>query len=132
MTVTKSEYPESIEDKLPMQETEDMIASDRVQGTDVYSSADEKIGKIHSFMVGKRSGKVQYAVMSFGGFLGLGERFHPLPWSVLRYDEKLEGYVVGINAEALKNGPSYTRDQEPAFTGAYGAGIYGHYGVMMP
>lgn len=132
MTVTRSEYPESIEDKVPIQETEDMIASDRVQGTDVYNSAGEKIGKIRSFMVGKRSGKVQYAVMSFGGFLGLGERFHPLPWSVLRYDEKLEGYVVGIDAEALKNGPSYTRDQEPAFTSAYGEGIYGHYGVMMP
>jgi PRC-barrel domain len=130
MTVTRSEYPESIADRLPKDETDRTISSDKVQGTEVYSSSDEKIGQIHSVMIDKYSGQVVYAIMSFGGFLGLGERYHPLPWAALRYDEKLEGYVVGIKREALLSGPSFGSGEHPAFTDAYATGLYGHYGLI--
>lgn len=130
MTVTRSEYPESIDDRLPIEETDRTIASDKVEGTSVYDAHDDKIGAVHSLMIDKYDGKVLYAVMSFGGFLGLGERYHPLPWAALRYDEKLGGYVVGIKKEALEAGPSFARGEMPVFDRAYGMGLYGHYGML--
>ena len=67
-------------------ETHRLIASNKVEGTAVYNRQGEKLGSVYNFMVDKRSGKVEYAVMSFGGFLGMGDSYHPLPWSVLTYD----------------------------------------------
>jgi hypothetical protein len=105
-----------------------LIASDRVEGTAVYNREGEKLGSVDHFMVGKRSGKVSYAVMSFGGFLGIGERYHPLPWDALTYDTERGGYVVDIDEEKLKGAPSYERGQEPSYDEAYGTRLYGYYG----
>ncbi len=66
-----------------VQETGSLIASDKVQGTEVYNTAGENLGAIHDIMVDKPSGKVAYAIMSFGGFLGIGNQYRPLPWSIL-------------------------------------------------
>ncbi|WP_082594512.1 PRC-barrel domain-containing protein [Sphingomonas sp. Root710] len=79
MTVTRSDYPENIENRLPIEETDRTISSDKVAGTAVYDSRDEKIGSIYCVMIDKYDGQVRYAVMSFGGFLGIGEQYHPLP-----------------------------------------------------
>ena len=68
---------------LENRETYDLIGSDKVEGTAVYRSNGDKIGHIARVMIGKRSGKVGYAVMSFGGFMGIGEDYYPLPWSLL-------------------------------------------------
>jgi hypothetical protein len=76
---------------LEARETYSLIGSDKVEGTAVYRSNGEKIGKIIRLMIGKQSGKVGYAVMSFGGFMGIGEDYHPLPWSLLTYNPRLEG-----------------------------------------
>ena len=65
----------------------------------------------------------------FGGFLGVGEHYHPLPWRVLRYDEKLGGYEVGLAMDKIKEGPSYQRGREPAFDAAYYGSVYGYYGI---
>ena len=62
-------------------------------------------------MIGKRSGKVAYAVMSFGGFLGIGERYHPLPWNVLTYDEDKGGYVIDVGTDQLRSAPHFTREE---------------------
>jgi sporulation protein YlmC with PRC-barrel domain len=69
-------------------ETSTLISSDKVEGTAVYNREGEKVGSIHTLMIDKASGKVAYAVMSFGGFLGIGDRYHPLPWSVLDYSRR--------------------------------------------
>ena len=69
-----------------IQETGNLIASDKVQGTNVYNAAGDNLGAIHDLMIDKASGKVAYAIMSFGGFIGIGNQYHPLPWSVLKYD----------------------------------------------
>ena len=115
---------------LQRDEARDLISSDRVEGTTVYSTDGEKIGHIDHLMIGKRSGRVEYAVMSFGGFLGLGERYHPLPWDALDYDTARGGYVVKIDKSKLEEAPYYEEGSPPTYDGLYGQSIYGYYGIM--
>ncbi|MCC5969180.1 MAG: PRC-barrel domain-containing protein [Pararhodobacter sp.] len=110
-------------------ETLRLIASDKVEGTNVYNLEGEHVGSVHNFMVDKVTGKVSYAVMSFGGFLGIGERYHPLPWDTLKYDTGYGGYVVNVSREQLEGGPHYARDDEPWTDPQYGRRIHGHYGL---
>ena len=100
-------------------ETRDLIASDKVEGTAVYDRHGERLGSVYNFMVGKRTGQVAYAVMSFGGWLGMGESYHPLPWSTLTYDTDLGGYVVGLTKERLRNAPSHKTGQDTLSDMAY-------------
>lgn len=88
-------------------ETVSLIGSDKVDGTAVYGADDRKIGSVQRVMIDKISGKVAYAVISFGGFLGMGEDYYPLPWSNLKYDMSLGGYRVGITEDQLKGAPKY-------------------------
>ena len=88
-------------------ETVSLIGSDKVDGTAVYGADDRKIGSVQRVMIDKISGKVAYAVISFGGFLGMGEDYYPLPWSNLKYDENLGGYRVGVTEDQLKGAPKY-------------------------
>ena len=111
------------------EETDRLIASDKVEGTAVYNRAGERLGSVHNVMIDKFSGKVAYAVMSFGGFLGIGERHHPLPWRALTYDTKLGGYVVDVTREQLEGAPSHGRDEAPWGDPAYGRGVSDYYGV---
>ena len=87
-------------------ETESLISSAKVEGTAVYNRQGERLGSVSSFMVDKRSGQVAYAVMSFGGFLGMGQSCHPLPWKVLTYDTGQGGYVVDLDKATLQGAPS--------------------------
>jgi hypothetical protein len=95
------------------EETPQLIAAGKVHGTPVYNRDGEHLGTIEDVMLDKRSGRVAYAVMSFGGFLGIGERHHPLPWSVLRFDPSLGGYVVDLDRDRLKDAPAYAVDSAP-------------------
>ena len=88
-----------------------LISSRRVEGTPVYNRSDQRLGSIHSVMIDKKSGKVAYAVLSFGGFFGLGENVHPVPWEVLAYDVDLDAYVVDLTREQLENAPTLRLDQ---------------------
>ena len=88
------------------QETTALIAASKVQGTEVYNSAGESLGSIHDVMIDKISGNVAYAIMSFGGFLGIGNSYHPLPWSLLQYDTGKGGYVVNLDKDQLEGAPS--------------------------
>jgi sporulation protein YlmC with PRC-barrel domain len=91
-------------------ETHSLIASDKVEGTAVYRPSGEQIGEIDRVMIDKRSGKVSFAIMSFGGFLGIGEDYYPLPWSALTYNERLGGYEVNVTEQQLKSAPHYSED----------------------
>ncbi len=108
-------------------ETRSLIASDKVEGTAVYNMDREHLGKIHNFMVDKISGQVEYAVMSFGGFLGLGDSYRPIPWRKLEYDTELGGYVVDLDRRLLEGAPSYTTDPD-WLNPAYGRRIDEYYG----
>ena len=87
-----------------------LIGSDKVEGTAVYGADDNKIGSIERVMIDKVSGKVSYAVLSFGGFLGIGDDHYPLPWQSLKYDTSLGGYVTGVTEAQLKDAPHYGND----------------------
>jgi hypothetical protein len=93
-------------------ETVSLIGSDKVEGTPVYGGDDNEIGTIQRVMIDKTSGKVAYAVMSFGGFLGMGEDYYPMPWESLKYDVALAGYRVGVTEDQLKGAPRYNRDTD--------------------
>jgi sporulation protein YlmC with PRC-barrel domain len=96
-------------------ETGQLIAAEKVRGTSVYNAAGDDLGSIHDLMIDKRNGRVAYAVMSFGGFLGIGEKFHPLPWNVLTYDESKGGYNIDLTSEQLRQAPSYSTDELARF-----------------
>lgn len=102
-----------------VEETRRLIASDKVEGTAVYDPQGERLGSIHNFMVDKVSGQVAYAVIAVGGFLGLGEAYHPLPWRALTYNVALGGYVVTVDRDALEGAPRTPPEAEsfadPAF-----------------
>ena len=83
-------------------ETVDLIGSDKVEGTAVYDAKGERMGTIKRVMLEKRSGQVAYAVLSFGGFLGLGSDSYPIPWDALKYDTSLGGYRINITEQQLK------------------------------
>lgn len=110
-------------------ETHSLIASDKVEGTAVYNRQGERLGSVYNFMVNKMTGQAAYAVMSFGGFLGIGERYHPLPWKALTYDTHLGGYVVDLDRSRLENAPSYGRTDVPDWDdAAYGRRVSDYYG----
>ncbi len=87
-----------------------LISSEEVQGTTVYDSRGSEIGEIDHLMIDKVSGNVRYAVMSFGGFLGLGEKHFPLPWNSIHYDRDREGYVANVTEQQLRDAPEFSDD----------------------
>jgi len=87
-----------------------LISSEDVHGTDVIGASDEVIGEIDHLLIEKVSGRVAYAVMSFGGILGLAHSHYPIPWSALKYDAAVGGYRTGITEEQLRNAPEFSDD----------------------
>lgn len=115
-------------ENLERSETSRLIGSDKVDGTAVFRSDGEKIGTIDRVMIDKYTGKVAYAVMGFGGFMGMGEDHYPLPWSVLTYSERLDGYEVNVTDEQLKSAPR-REDRDENFEPEWEKRIHAHYGV---
>jgi sporulation protein YlmC with PRC-barrel domain len=115
----------------PATEKHHLIASDRVEGTKVYNRAGEKLGSIKNFMVDKRSGHAEYAVIEFGGFLGLGNEFYPVPWEVLTYDLDKGGYVVDLTREQLEQAPRHGAEF-PEYDHNYGRRVFEYYGLAYP
>ena len=114
---------------LPIDETSRLIASNKVEGTPVYSSDRERLGTIYNFMVDKVTGQVEYAVLRYGGFLGMGQRYYPLPWRVLTYHRDTGGYVIAMRARDFEDAPSFDRSDEPAFDRDYGRRVHNWYGL---
>jgi sporulation protein YlmC with PRC-barrel domain len=106
-----------------------LIPAEKVTGTDVYNMNGEHLGTVDDIMIDKISGKAIYAVMSFGGFLGIGEQQHPLPWSSLTYDEGKGGYVVNLDKKRLENAPTLHPDEDFEWTPDYGRRVDSYYGA---
>jgi len=121
-------------DAVTADESGTLISADKVIGTAVYDAGGERLGTIDSVMLNKRSGRVAYAVMSFGGFLGIGERYHPLPWDVLTYDQAKGGYNIRHTADDLRKAPNYSRSEVDRFDGgsANSRAVDDYYGVSVP
>lgn len=105
----------------------DVISSDKVEGSSVYNVAGEKLGSIDDLMIDKVSGQVRYAVLEFGGFLGMGTDRYPIPWKVLKYSTDKGGYIVPIDKAKLDNAPKYTENSVPVFDNEYGNRINNFY-----
>jgi len=105
-----------------------LIGADKVNGTNVYNLAGDKLGSVDDIMIDKQSGRAIYAVMSFGGFLGMGEKQHPLPWSTLTYDEKKSGFVVNLDKKQLEGAPTISED-DFVWTSDYGRSVDKYYGA---
>jgi hypothetical protein len=93
-------------------ETHQFIASNKVEGTDVYRPGGDKIGSIDRLMIDKKSGRVAYAVMSFGGFLGMGQSMRPIPWDQLRYSHDVDGYELNVTEDRLSGAPEFQDDED--------------------
>ena len=109
---TEAMQPEATQTDVPARQSHSLIASDRVEGTPVRRSDGEKIGTIERVMIDKLSGNVAYAVLSFGGFLGMGQKHLPIPWTRLHYDPTLGAYQLDLTEEELKRAPSFEANAE--------------------
>src|SRR5258708_16866506 len=106
-----------------------LIASDRVEGTAVRRPNGERIGHIERLMIDKISGKVSYAILSFGGFLGIGTNLLPLPWGSLKYNPRLEAFELDIDDEELPRQPSFRSHQSFHFGDRHpSSDLHRHYG----
>ena len=113
--------------ELAVNETHRLIASDKVEGTAVYDGAANHLGSVHNLMLDKQTGQVSYVVISFGGFMGIGAQFYPVPWARLRYDPHLGGYVIDLTREQLEGAPQYAADEHPWADPRYGNSVNDYY-----
>lgn len=113
---------------LKRDETQSLISADKVEGTEVYNLQGKHLGEVETVMIDKLSGKVAYAVIAFGGFLGLGEQRRALPWSVLEYNTELEGYVLKAEDEVLKKIPAVPVSDDLGDI-EWGTRVHAHFGV---
>jgi sporulation protein YlmC with PRC-barrel domain len=111
-----------------------LIASNRVEGTEVFDTTGKRVGSIKHLVVDKASGRVVYTVASFGGILGMGTEEFTIPWNALRYDTRLGGYVTTITPDQLRDSPRFARsadaDDDVRFWSdrAREQSLYDHYG----
>jgi sporulation protein YlmC with PRC-barrel domain len=110
-------------------ETSSLIGSDKVEGTNVYGPDGQKVGYIERVMIDKVSGKVSYAVLSFGGLLGIGDDHYPLPWQTLKYDTNLGGYVTGVTQDQLPGAPKYGDESSWSWDAQTRRSVDDYYGV---
>lgn len=114
--------------RLETDENVRLISSKKVEGTPVVGANGETLGRIESFMVDKYSGRVAYAIMTFGGMLGMGTSYFPLPWPLLEYDVEKDGYALDISKEELAGAPRFEAGSEPEFDSEYRRTILLFYG----
>jgi sporulation protein YlmC with PRC-barrel domain len=111
-------------------ETDRLISSQKVDGTAVYNRAGDRLGTIDHTMIDKFSGQVEYAVMSSGGFLGIGDSYNPVPWKSLVYDVNLGGYVMDADRARLEQAPRFQSTGRPNWSDrAYTEKVDEYWGV---
>jgi sporulation protein YlmC with PRC-barrel domain len=97
-----------------------LISANDVRGKIVNGRDGDKLGTVDKLILDERTGQVAYVILSTGGFLGLGQSYHPIPWSALRHEEKHGGYVAAIDKRLLEGAPSFRPDSAPIFDDDYG------------
>jgi sporulation protein YlmC with PRC-barrel domain len=105
------------------------IPASRVTGTAVYNTTGERIGHVEDVMLDKLSDNIMFAVVGFGGFLGMGEKYHPVPWSLLDYDKAKGGYVVSLSKDVLKAAPAFSVEELTKDDGNIRESTYRYYKV---
>jgi sporulation protein YlmC with PRC-barrel domain len=107
-----------------------LMGADTLLGNDVYNSANESLGTIQEFMIDMGTGQINYAVLSYGGFLGVGDRLFAVPWQALRLDTENKRFILNASKEQLKNAPGFDKDHWPSMAdSAWASGVHNFYGV---
>ena len=83
------------------------ILASKVKGTAVYNGKGERIGTVEDIVLDKQSNQIMFAALGFGGVLGMGEKYYPVPWSMLNYNPDKGGYVVPLNKDNIDTAPAY-------------------------
>ncbi|GLS30946.1 Sporulation protein YlmC, PRC-barrel domain family [Mesorhizobium albiziae] len=106
------------------------VRASNVTGTNVYNGQGDHLGQVDDIVIGKKDGTVKYAILSIGGFLGLGKDYHPVPWAELTYSEDQDGFVISRTQEQLADAPRYSADDEPNWNDRdYGKRVHDYYGL---
>jgi sporulation protein YlmC with PRC-barrel domain len=106
------------------------IRSKKVLGTTVKDPDGNTIGTVEDVVLDKQSNNIMFVVISFGGFLGIGEKYHPIPWSALEYDEEEDAYLVGYTRDQLEGAPADTIEELTRENGVpYRDRTYDYYGT---
>jgi hypothetical protein len=107
-----------------------LMGADTLLGNDVYNGADENLGSIKEFMIDMPSGRIAYAVLSFGGFLGMGDRLFAVPWQALKLDTANKRFTLNVSKDKLKNAPGFDKDHWPSMADpTWATGVHTFYGV---
>ncbi len=107
-----------------------ILSSTSITGTDVTNNKGENLGEIKDLMIDTSSGTVNYAVLSFGGFLGLGDKLFAVPFEAFTVNEATEKFVLNVDQSVLKNAPGFDKDNWPKSSdNKFWNGLYDHYGV---
>lgn len=114
-----------------MDQKRHLISATRVKGATIHGPDGERLGKIEDLMIDKISGQITYALVGHDGFLGLNERFAPIPWGALEYDPERHGYATSISRKQLLEGPSVA-DQEVAEECEWRERVHSYYGITYP
>lgn len=108
----------------------EVMGADTLIGNDVYNANNESLGDIKEIMLDMRSGKVNYAVLSFGGFLGLGEKLFAVPWNALKLDTENKRFILNVSKEKLKDAPGFDKDAWPDMANqTWANSIHSYYGT---
>jgi len=109
-----------------------IVNSDDVIGVSVQNPQGENLGKVEALMLDKTQGHVVYVILSFGGFLGMGDKWFALPWSMFSYNTNEDCFIINVDKEKLKNSPGFDKDHMPDMsTTAWRESINKYYGTPM-
>ena len=107
-----------------------LMGADTLIGNDVYNEADESLGTIKEFMIEMTTGKISYAVLSYGGFLGMGDRLFAVPWQALRLDTQNKRFTLNVSKNQLKDAPGFDKDHWPSMgDSGWASSVHTFYGV---
>jgi sporulation protein YlmC with PRC-barrel domain len=107
-----------------------LMGADTLMGNDVYNSTNEKLGDIKEFMIEMTSGKIAYAVLAFGGFLGMGDKLFAVPWKALTLDTVKQRFTLSITKDVLKGAPGFDKDHWPSMADStWAADVHKFYGT---
>lgn len=122
--------PEKIKKNDPGKKFRRVLAASTLEGDKVRNTAGEDLGKVDEIMIDIPSGRVAYAVLSFGGVLGMGNKLFAVPWSGLRVDEDEKCFILDVGKRTLETAPGFDKDHWPDMADtAWGAEIFRHYGT---
>lgn len=107
-----------------------VLAASTMEGDNVQNSAGESLGKVDEIMIDIPSGKVAYAVLSFGGVLGIGNKLFAVPWNALRLDEDEKVFILNVDKRTMESAPGFDKDNWPDMANTtWATGLFQHYGT---